>query len=100
MELLAAFAEHAVASDRRMGPPAFWEHRRPCRATARRARKLAGPGQTRPCRECCAARAALGHSATRGTPAKLGARGIAAPAIGGVDQLADGGRQGAAGGAG
>ena len=42
----------------------------------------------------------LGHSAAAGTRADFGARGIAAPAIGGADQLGDGRRAGSAGGAG
>ena len=46
------------------------------------------------------ARAAPRHPAAAGTRAGVGARGIAAPAIGGADQLGDGGRKGAASGAG
>ena len=92
MELLAALAEHAAAPDRRMGPPAFRRRRRAGGAAARRARELARAGQARPGGERPLARAAPRHSAAAGTRAGLGAGGIAAPAIGGADQLGDGRR--------
>ena len=100
MELLAASAEHAAAPDRRMGPPALRRRRRTGRAAARGPGELAGAGQARPGRECPVARAAPRHSAAAGTRADFGARGIAAPATGGADQLGDGRRAGSAGGAG
>ena len=80
MELLAASAEHAAASDRRMGPPALRRRRRAGRAAPRRPREHAGAGQARPGRERPLARAAPRHSAAAGTRAEFGARGIAAPA--------------------
>ena len=49
-----------------------------------------GAGQARPGGERPVARAAPRHSAAAGTRADLGARGIAAPTIGGVDELGDG----------
>ena len=52
MELLAAFAKHATASDRRMGPPALRRRRRSSRAAARGAGEFAGAGQARPGGEC------------------------------------------------
>jgi hypothetical protein len=58
MELLAASAKHAAASDRRMGPPAFRRRRRARRAAARRAGKFAGSGQARSSGECFFAGAA------------------------------------------
>ena len=53
MELLAASAEHAAASDRRMGPAALRRRRRAGGAAAGRTGKLAGAGQARPGRERC-----------------------------------------------
>ena len=60
----------------------------------------AGAGQARPGGERPLARAAPGHSAAAGTRTDFGARGIAAPATGGADQLGDGRRANSAGGAG
>ena len=71
MELLAAVAKHAAASDRRMGPPALRRRRRARRAAARRTRKLAGAGQARPGGECALAGAAPRHSAAGGTRRRL-----------------------------
>jgi class 3 adenylate cyclase len=45
MELLAAFAKHATASDRRMGLPAFWRRRHTRRAAASGSGKLARSGE-------------------------------------------------------
>ena len=59
-----------------------------------------GAGQARPGGERFFARAAPRYSAAEGTRIGFGARGIAPPATGGADQLGDGRRQGAAGGAG
>ena len=42
----AAIAEHTATPGHRMGPPTVRRHRDPNRATARRARKFAGSGQT------------------------------------------------------
>ena len=87
MELFAAPAEHAAAPDRRMGPPALRRRRRARRAASRGPGEYAGAGQARPGGECPVARAAPRHSAAAGTRADFGARGIAAPATGGADQL-------------
>ena len=100
MELLAASAEHAAASDRRMGPPALRRRRRTRRAAACRPGEFARPGQARSGGECPVTRAAPRHSAAAGPRAGSGARGVAAPAIGGADQLGAGGRKSSAGGAG
>ena len=54
MELLAASAEHAAASDRRMGPPALRRRRHARRAAPRRPGEYAGAGQARPGGECAA----------------------------------------------
>ena len=53
-----------------------------------------------PAENVASARAAPRYSAAEGTRIDFGAGGVAAPAIGGADQLGDGWRQGAAGGAG
>ena len=53
MELLAASAEHAAASDRRMGPPALRRRRRARGAAACRAGKFARAGQARSGGERC-----------------------------------------------
>ena len=53
-----------------------------------------------PAENASLARAAARYSAAQGTRIDVGARGIAPPATGGADQLGDGRRQGAAGGAG
>ena len=71
MELLAASAKHAAASDRRMGPPAVWRRRRARRTTSRGTGEFAGAGQARPGGKRPVAGAALGHSAAAGTRAEL-----------------------------
>ena len=53
MELLAASAEHAAASDRRMGPAALRRRRRAGRAAACGPGKFAGAGQARSGGERC-----------------------------------------------
>src|ERR1035437_7858808 len=100
MELLAAFAKHAASSDCRMGPLALRRRRRTRRTAPRRSGEFAGAGQARSGGERPLARAGLGESAAAGTRVDFGARGAAAPAIGGADWLGDGGRAGSAGGAG
>jgi tetratricopeptide (TPR) repeat protein len=100
MELFAAPAEHAVASDCRMGPSALRRRRPAGGASPHRSGKLAGAGQARPCGECPVAGAAPRHSAAAGTLAGSGAGGIAASAIGSADKLGAGRRAGAAGGTG
>ena len=71
MELLAASAEHAAASDRRMGPAALRRRRRAGGAAARGAGEFAGAGQARPGGERALAGAAPRHSAAAGTRAEL-----------------------------
>ena len=63
MELLAAPAEYAAASDRRMGPAALRRRRRAGGAAAGGPGKLAGAGQARSGGERAAARAAPRYSA-------------------------------------
>ena len=99
MELLAAFAEHAAASDCRMGPPAVRWRRHTSRAAARGPGEHSGAGQARSGRECSLARAAPRHSGAAGTRASFGARGITPPATCGTYQLGDGRRTNSAGGA-
>jgi predicted ATPase len=91
MELLPASAEHAAAPDRRMGPPALRRYRLTRRAEACGPGGFALPGQARPCGKCPVSRAAPRHSAAARPRAGSGARGVAAPAIGGADQLGAGG---------
>ena len=54
MERLAAFAEHAAAPDRRMGPAAFWPGCS-CRTAPRRPRRHPGFDRPRPSRTCASA---------------------------------------------
>ena len=56
-------AEHAAASDCRMGPPAVRRGRRTSRAAPRGPGEYTGAGQARPGGECPLARAAPRHSA-------------------------------------
>ena len=79
---IAEWGRHALRRRRRAGG-----------AAARRPGKLAGAGQARSGGECGLARAAARHSAAAGARAGFGAGGIAPPAIGGADQLGDGGRR-------
>src|SRR5215475_640659 len=92
MELLAAFAEHAAASDCRMGPPAFWRSRCTGGAAALGPGEHSSSDQARSGRERSLARAAPRHSGPAGTQANFRARGIAPPAIGGTDEFGDGRR--------
>ena len=69
-------------------------------AAACGAGEFAGAGQARSGGKPALAGAAPRHSAAEGTRSGFGGGGIAPPAIGGADQLGDGGRQGPAGGAG
>src|SRR6516225_1693179 len=96
MELLAAFAEHAATSDRRMGAPALWRSRCTGGAAALGPGEHSSADQARSGRERSLARAAPRHSIPSGTQANFSTRGIAPPAIGGTDQLGDGWRARAA----
>src|SRR6516225_3776659 len=89
MELFAATAKHAAASDRRLGPPALWWRRQTRRAAPGRPGEYAGAGRARPCGKRAVTRAAIGHSAAKGARTDFGAGGVAAPAIGSADQLGD-----------
>src|SRR5215470_16253678 len=100
MELLAAAAKHAAASDRRMGATAVRRRGRSRRATVRGPRKHRGAVEARPSRERPLSGAAPGYSAAAGTRADLSARRVAPPTIGGTDDLGDGRCAGSAGGAG
>src|SRR5215469_998012 len=99
MELLAALAEYAAASDRRMGATAVRRRGRIRRATARGPREHAGAVKARPGGERPVAGAAPGRSAAAGTRADLDAGRAAPPAIGGADGFGDGKCAGSAGGA-
>src|ERR1700756_4367603 len=96
MELLTAVAEHAAASDCRMGTPAIRERRYTSRAAALGPGEHSGADQARSGRERSLARAAPRHSGPARMQANFGSRGIASPAIGGADQLANGRRARAA----
>ena len=65
MELLAALAEHAAASGRRMGPHAFRWRRCALRAATCRPGEFTGAGQARSDGECGVARPAARHAACR-----------------------------------
>src|SRR5262245_23481667 len=96
MELLAAFAEHAAASDCRMGAPAIRGRRSTGGATVLGPGEHSSADQARSGRERSLARAAPRHSRPTGTQVNFSARGIAPPTIGGTDQLGDGWRARAA----
>ena len=89
--VVAAIAKHAAASNRRMGPAAFW---RGCasRATPRRPRKHVASDRPRPDRICAPARTARRHPAAAGPGHESPAGGAAATATGGNDRLGSGGR--------
>src|SRR5262249_799175 len=92
----AAFAEHAAASDCRMGPPALWRSRCTGGAAALGPGEHSSADQARSGRERSLARAAPRHSGPAGTHARFSARGIAPPAIGLAAQLGNGWRARAA----
>src|SRR5215813_8001455 len=92
MELLAAFAEHAAASDCRMGAPAIRGRRFAGGTAALGPGEHSGADQARSGRERSVACAAPRHSGPAGTQANSSARGIAPPAIGGTDEFGDGWR--------
>src|SRR6267378_6084799 len=96
MELLAAFAEYAATSDCRMGTPAVRERLYTGGAAAFGPGEHSSADQARSGRERPLARAATRHSGPAGMQANFSARGIASPAIGGADQLANGWRARAA----
>src|SRR6516162_1112867 len=96
MELLAAFAEHSTAPDRRMGPPAVRGRRYASRAAALRPGEHYSADEARSGRERSLARAAPRHSGPAGTEANFSTRGIAPPAIGSTDEFGDGWRARAA----
>src|SRR5246127_2472473 len=92
MELLTAVAEHAAASDCRMGTPAIRERRYTSRAAALGPGEHSSADQARSGRERSLARAAPRHSGPAGIQANFSARGIATPAIGSADQFGNGRR--------
>src|SRR5215471_18614687 len=96
MELLATSAEYATASDCRMGAPAVRERRYTGGAAAFGSGEHSSADQARSGRKRSLARAATRHSGPAGMQANFSARGIASPAIGGVDQLGNGWRARAA----
>src|SRR5689334_706191 len=96
MELLAAVAEYATASDCRMGTPAIRERRYTSRAAALGPGEHSSADQARSGRKRSLARAAPRYSAPAGTQANFSARGVAPPAIGGADELGNGRRARAA----
>src|SRR4029077_10141580 len=96
MELRTAFAEHAAASDCRMGAPAIRGRRFTGGAAALGPGEHSSTDQARSGRERSLARVAPRHSTPAGTHAHFSARGIAPPAIGGADQLGNGWRARAA----
>src|ERR1700733_5521923 len=100
MELLAASAEHAAASDRRMGPAALRWRRRVPGTAAYGAGEFAGAGEARFGGKPALAGAAPRNTAAKGTRSGFCAGGSAPAATGGSDELGDGGRQGLAAGAG
>ena len=91
MALCAAPAEHAAASDRRMGPPTVRRRRHAGRAAPRGAGEHASADRLDPA-ECCAARPAPRHSLAEGARASFGPGGVAAAGTGGADQFGDGRR--------
>src|SRR5579872_3376293 len=96
MELFAAFAEHPVASYRRMGTRALWRRRRPGRTAARGTGKHSVASQAQSGRNRTLGGAARGYSATEGAASGFGPGGITPPATCGFGQLDHGGRQSAA----
>src|SRR5262249_12086937 len=95
MELLAAFAEHATASDCRVGAPAI-RGRRFSDGAALGAGEHSSADQARPGRERRLAGAAPGHSAAAGTRPDVTTGRVASSAIGSADQYGDGWRARAA----
>ena len=89
MERLAAFAEHAAASNRRMGPAAIWCGCA-CRTTPRRPRRHVAADRPRPSRTCASARTARGHPAAARPRREFPAGRTAAKATGGDDRLGSG----------
>src|SRR5262249_34209542 len=87
MELLATFAEHAFAPDRRLGAPAFRRSRCARRETPRGPGEFAGLGQARLSGECAVTRATIGHSAAKGARVDFDAGGIATPTVGSANQF-------------
>jgi hypothetical protein len=97
MELLAALAEHAAASDRRMGSHTIWRHRRAGGAAACRPGEHSHAAQARLKRECPDTCPTARYSAATGTVVGFRTRGIAPPTTDGAHELGNRKRQGPAG---